>query len=200
VKIYLEYSTRLFLTLAIPAAFGLALLSQPLLKILTTSQYLAGSELVLLVAVGTIFLGIYQINMYIILLVQQTKWLPLMILSATVISVGVNVTLIPRIGIMGGAISTIASYSILATVVTVWAMKIISYRFDFKFLSKVIGASLVMALSLYFLKVNGVLGIILAVIAGTVIYGCALLLMRAFSAQDKLLAKQTLNGIIPRLH
>jgi O-antigen/teichoic acid export membrane protein len=200
VRIYLEYSTRLFLTLAIPAAFGLALLSQPLLKILTTSQYLAGSELVLLVAFGTIFLGIYEINMYIILLVQQTKWLPLMILGATVISVGINTTLIPRIGIIGGAIATIASYFVLAVIVTFWARKAISYRFDLKFLGKVIGASLVMALCFYFLKVNGVLEIIVVIIGGMVIYGCALLIMRAFSEQDKRLVKQTLNGIIPWLH
>jgi O-antigen/teichoic acid export membrane protein len=200
VRIYLEYSTRLFLTLAIPAAFGLALLSQPLLKILTTSQYLAGSELVLLVAIGTIFLGIYQINMYIILLVQQTKWLPLMILAATIISVGINATFIPRIGIIGGAIATIASYFVLAVIVTFWARKAISYRFDLKFLGKVIGASLVMALCFYFLKVNGVLEIIVVIIGGMVIYGCALLIMRAFSEQDKRLVKQTLNGIIPWLH
>jgi len=197
VRIYLEYSTRLFLTLAIPAAFGLALLSQPLLKILTTSQYLAGSELVLLVAFGTIFLGIYEINMYIILLVQQTKWLPLMILGATVISVGINTTLIPRIGIIGGAIATIASYFVLAAIVTVWAKKAISYRFDYKFLSKVMAAALVMALCLYFLDANGILGIILAVIVGTVIYGGALLLMRAFSEQDKRLVRETLTEIIP---
>lgn len=200
VRIYLEYSTRLFLILAIPAAFGLALLSQPLLKILTTSQYLAGRELVLLVAFGTIFLGIYEINMYVILLIQQTKWLPLMILGAAVISIGINATLIPRIGIIGGAIATIVSYFVLAVIVTFWARKAISYRFDFKFLGKVIMAALVMALCLYFLKVNGVLGIILAIIAGIVIYGCALLVMKAFSQQDKRLAKQTLSGIIPWLH
>jgi len=200
VRTYLEYSTKLFLTIAIPAALGLALLSQQLLQILTTSQYLAGSELVLLVAFGTIFLGIYQINMYIILLVKQTKWLPLMILGATVISVGINITLIPIIGIIGGAIATIASYFVLATIVTVWTRKAISYRFDLKFLIKVIAAALLMALCLYFLNAKSVLGIMIAIIAGTVIYGCALLLMRAFSQQDKRLVKQTISGIIPWLH
>jgi len=52
VKNYFEYSTKLFLTLAIPAALGLAILSQPLLKTLTTSAYLAGGGLVLLIAIG----------------------------------------------------------------------------------------------------------------------------------------------------
>ena len=120
-----------------------------------------------------------------------------MILGATVISVGINTTLIPRIGIIGGAIATIASYFVLAAIVTVWAKKAISYRFDYKFLSKVMAAALVMALCLYFLDANGILGIILAVIVGTVIYGGALLLMRAFSEQDKRLVRETLTEIIP---
>ena len=74
VKSYFEYAARLFLTLAIPSALGMFILSQPLLKILTTSEYLAGGVLVLLVAIGTIFLGIYQINVYIVLLAKKTKW------------------------------------------------------------------------------------------------------------------------------
>lgn len=200
VRLYLEYSTKVFLTMAIPAAVGLAVLSQPLLKILTTSGYLAGSELVLLVAFGTLFLGIYQINVYIILLVKQTKWMPLMILIAAIINVGINGALIPRIGILGGAISTIASYFVLAIVVTIWTRKAISYKFDLKFLGKVIIATLIMALCLCFFNANGILQITLAIITGMVIYGSALLLMRAFSAQDKHLVSQTLKGIIPRLH
>jgi len=76
VKNYFEYSTRLFLTLAVPAAVGLAVLSQPLLKVLATSEYLVGWKLVLMISTGTIFLGIYQINLYIIYLVKKPNGCP----------------------------------------------------------------------------------------------------------------------------
>jgi O-antigen/teichoic acid export membrane protein len=197
VKNYFEYSNKLFLTLAIPGAAGIAILSQPILTVLTTSQYLAGWELVLLVAIGTIFLGIYQNNAYIILLVKQTRWLPLMILVASATSLGVNFMLIPRIGILGAAISNIASYLVLAAIVSWWARKTINYHFDVKYLGKVIAATIMMSLCLYFLKTGGVWRIIAAIICGIIVFGIVLFVLRAFSRQDKILIKQTLGGRVP---
>jgi len=100
VKNYLEYCSRLFLTLAIPAAAGIALLSQPLLKILTTSQFLVGDVLVLLISIGTLFLGIYQINVNIVMLLKKTKLLPLLIGVSSIVSIVINVILIPRFGLI----------------------------------------------------------------------------------------------------
>lgn len=200
VKSYLEYSTKLFLTMAIPSSIGLFILSQPLLKLLTTSEFLVGGWLVLLIALSTIFLGIYQINVYIVLLVKQTKWLPLMILAASATSAGVNMVLIPRIGILGAAISSIAAYFLLAVIVSVWARKAVAYNIDFKYLGKVMAAALVMGSGMRFMQVDSVFSIILAVLAGLLLFGCALLLMRAFSGQDKRLIRQTLAMLIPILN
>ena len=73
VKNYLEYSTKLFLTFAIPGTAGLYLLAQPLLKSLATQEFIVSGEMVLLLALGIVFLGIYNINLYIIFLVQKTR-------------------------------------------------------------------------------------------------------------------------------
>jgi O-antigen/teichoic acid export membrane protein len=197
VKEYFEYSTRLFLTMAVPAAAGLAILSQPLLKLLTTTEYLVGWELVLLVAVGSIFMGIYLLNSYIILLIKQTRWIPAMILVASAISIGINIVLIPRIGILGAAVSNIASYFALAAIVTFWTRKVLDYRFDFKYLGKTGIAVAVMSICIYFFKVDSVIGIVLALIGGSAVFMAVLFLLRAFTDQDKRLVKQTLGGLIP---
>jgi O-antigen/teichoic acid export membrane protein len=190
VKNYFEYSIKLFLTLAIPAAAGLCILSQPLLKLLTTSEYMVGSGLVLLVAVGAIFSGIYGINVFIVYLLKQTKWLPLMIVAVSVTNVGLNLVLTPSIGIIGSAISNIISYFMLSLIVFVWARKRFKYDVDFRYLGKVIAATLGMALCLHYLKVGGVSGIILSTIVGITVFCIILLLLRAFSDQDKRLIKQ----------
>jgi len=195
---YFEYSTRLFFALAIPTAAGLYILSQPLLGILTTSEYMVGGSLVLLVALGTMLLGIYQINVYIILLVQQTKWLPLMIGVAAATNAGINIALIPKIGIMAAAISTIVSYFILAAIVTVWARRAIGYKMDLKFLGKVVGATVIMAFCLRFIPTNNVWELVLAIIAGAAIFALGLWLLRAFSAQDRRLIRETVSGMNPR--
>ena len=200
VKSYVEYSIRLFLTLAIPAAVALAILSQPLLSILTTSEYLAGLELVLVLSLGTIFFGLYLLNVDIILLVKQAKFRPFVIAAATSINIIMNIMLIPQIGIMGAGISNLASHFVLAVIVTIWARKIFTYDLDFKYLGKVMVAVLVMALCVYFIEANDVLGIITAVIIGLSIFGGTLFLMRAFTRQDRSLIRKVFQGLMPWLN
>ena len=176
------------------------MLSQPILKIITTSQYLAGWQLILLVSIGTIFFGLYQINVFLIYLAKKTKLIPLAAGMATLVNVGINYALVPKIGILGGAISTVAAYFILASIIFVWTKKIIVYNINFVFLGKVVFASVPMGLFLYYFKVNSALGILLAVIGGTAIFAISIFLLRTFSVQDKQLIKQTLTGLISRLH
>jgi O-antigen/teichoic acid export membrane protein len=199
VKNYLEYSTRLFLGLAVPATAGLYILSQPLLAILTTSEYVVGGSLVLLIAVGTILLGIYQMNVYIIVLVRQTKWLPLMIAVAAATNAGINLALIPRVGIMGAAISSIVSYLVLAAIVTLWARKAVAYRLDLGLTGKVVLATAIMGICLRFIPAGGASSLAIAVIAGSAVYGLALFLLKALSKEDRRLIREALSGVNPRL-
>ncbi len=199
VNIYLEYSTKIFLALSIPASLGLYALATPLLKILTTSQFAVGGEIILLVAFGTIFLGLYQINVYIILLVQRTKWIPLMTGFSSVANIILNIILIPKIGITGAAISTLISYFTLAVIVSYWARKEVNYHIDLKFLIKVITASIIMAifisiLSLLLVK-SGILQILLSVLLGSISYIVILFIFRAFSESEKKFIYSTYNDL-----
>jgi O-antigen/teichoic acid export membrane protein len=168
------------------------------LKSLTTTAYLVGWQLVLLIAIGGIFLGIYQINIYIMYLVKKTKWLPVLIAASSVTSVGINYLLIPRIGIMGAAISNIAAYFVLASTVSIWASKTIQYGIDLKHFAKVVAASTVMALCLHFLKIDNAQGIVLSVVIGAVVFGMILFLLGGLSFEDKQIIRQLIKGIIPR--
>ena len=199
VRNYFEYSTKLFLTLAIPAAVGIYILSQPLIAILATPEFMVGGGLVFLIALGTVLLGLWQINAYIILLVQQSKWVPFIVAIAALTNATINIVLIPKVGIVGAAISTIVSCFVLSAIVTIWARRAISYKMDFKFLSKVVVATLVMAFCLRFIQIGSPLSIVLAVIAGAAIFGLGLLLLRVFSKQDRRLIRETLAGLNPRL-
>lgn len=197
VKNYLEYSTKLFLTFAIPGTAGLYSLAQPLLKSLATQEFIVSGEMVLLLALGIVFLGIYNINLYIIFLVQKTRWIPLIIGLSAVISIVVNITLIPHIGIMGAAISKIISFFVLAAIVTVWAQRTLGYKIDLHYLLKLILASLIMIFCLKFINADNILEIVFSIITGATIFISLLLLLKAFSKDDKKLIKETfLNPIL----
>ncbi len=195
VRNYLEYSNKLFLALAIPGAAGLYILSQPLLGILTTPDYMAGGGLVLLIALAIILSGLFQINVFVILLVQKTKWLMPIIATAAVANIGVNLALIPLIGIIGAAISGVVSYLILAVAVIVWARKVIGFAIGIKFLTKVIIGASLMAVCVSFIQISGIFGIVAVAIAGVIIFSLWMWLVRAFSTEDWKLIKEIILGL-----
>jgi O-antigen/teichoic acid export membrane protein len=198
VKIYFQYSMKLFLALAVPAAGGLYILSKPLLGILTTSEFIVAGALVLLLAISGIFSGILLINEYLVYLQKRTGWLPLIYTIGAITNVVVNIVLIPKIGILGAAVSTVIANFVLSMIFTFWGRKIIDYKLDFKFFSKVVAATTVMTGCLWLIKVDGAVGIITLVVIGAVIYGLGLFLLRAFSKEDRILIKETLSGLIIR--
>ena len=185
VKTYLEYSTKIFLALAIPGAMIIYNLSFPLLNVLTTSKFSVSSSLILLIAIGTIFLGIYQINFYIICLIEKTKYVPFIIGISAFLNIILNIILIPKLGIMGAAISTIISYAILATIVLSWAKMEINYNLDYLFIFKIIVSSLLMTFIINFITISNSLEIILVAITGCILYIIFLFIFRTFSVSER---------------
>ena len=197
VKIYFVYSLRFFLTLAIPGLVGITVLSQPLLKLLTPEQFLAGKELVLVLTLGFILFGIYQINSTLILLDKRAKLLPIIVTIGAAANIVINIVFIPRIGIIGAAVSSCVSFFVLAFLSTLWVGKIVRYVFDFKYFGKVIASALAMLGCVFFLKGDNIGDIILVILVGATAYGGSLFLLRAFSNEDKRLAGRILASIVP---
>ncbi len=186
VKIYLEYSTKIFLFLGIPGSAGVYVLSKPLLVILSTSAFsVGGGMLTFLVALSTIFLGIYQINLYIIYLIERVKFMPIIVGLSALINILINIVLIPKIGIIGAAISTLVSYALLALIVLIWAKSSIGYKFDLIFISKVIVSSFLMLLIIQFIPVTNIITLVIAILVGTIVYVVFTLILKTFSSEDK---------------
>ena len=198
-RTYFEISLKFFLSLAIPSVVGLYVLAQPLIHFLTTSEYMVGGVLVLFVATGVLFYGIYNLNAYLIYLNQKQAWWLLIDSIGAFTNICINIVLIPKVGIIGAAISTFISFTILGIITSFWARKVIDYTISLKFLSKVVLAALLMGLCINFIKVSSILDIVLAVIAGIAIFGFGLFLMRAFSKQDIIWIKEKFSCSNPKL-
>jgi O-antigen/teichoic acid export membrane protein len=110
-----------------------------------------------------------------------------------------NLILIPRIGISGAALANCSAYAVLAVVTTIWAWKTLSFRFNLMYLGKVAAASAAVWLGLSFWPISGITGLVLGISTGSAIYVIALLLLRAFSEQDKQLVRGLLGNFIPSL-
>ena len=74
VRIFLKYSLKYFLLIAIPTVFGLSILSKPILIIISTSAIALNGYLVTpFVALSALLFGIYGIASEIIVLKKKTK-------------------------------------------------------------------------------------------------------------------------------
>lgn len=193
---YLEFSTKMFLTLAVPAAIGVAAVSQLLLKVLTTPDFLAGREIVFLLAMGAVFLGLFQININVVLVERYARWLPVVTCTAYLSSVIMNLILVPRFGILGAAISNCSSFFLIAAATTVWVRSTLPYRLSLPYLGKVAASAGFMLLGLMFFKVENFFQMILAIVGGFGVFGVGLVLFRGFSLKEGISLKKTITEIV----
>jgi O-antigen/teichoic acid export membrane protein len=120
---------------------------------------------------------------------------------AAMTSVIMNVVLVPRVGILGAALSNCASYLVLAATALVLSRRDLHYSFNALFFGKVVAATVVMVVCMNVLKMNNTLtGTMIKVAAGGAAFVASLLLLRAFSVQDRQLVIQMLGNSGARLH
>jgi O-antigen/teichoic acid export membrane protein len=111
--------------------------------------------------------------------------MPVIVLLGALLNIILNVVLIPVMGIMGAAVSTICAYALLALIVLLWARKEIGYSINGFFLSKIIIVSILMYLILQMFPINTILDLILVIFTGLLIYSSGVFLIQAFSEEEK---------------
>jgi O-antigen/teichoic acid export membrane protein len=103
-----------FTALASFAALGLGALSTDVFRILLTPEFEPGRFVTPFSAFAYVLYGIYTILSTGLNLESQTRRLPLIMGATAATNVVLNLLLIPRLGYMGAAVSTILSYGMLA--------------------------------------------------------------------------------------
>ena len=88
------------------------------------------AKVTVVVAYASTLYGVYYMVVSAIFLVRRTALLPVLTILAGAVNVGLNVALIPRIGIMGAAWATLGGYAVLAVVTTWYARRVYPLRLD----------------------------------------------------------------------
>jgi O-antigen/teichoic acid export membrane protein len=134
VKYILEKGQNLFLYFAIPITCGLVFLYPDIVAIMAGDNFIIDRQLVLLIALGHIFLGIYSINGYIVDLSQKTMLFLIVLIISASINMILNFILIPIIGLQGAALSTFFAYFVQAIVIYFISQKLVSFKIDIDYL------------------------------------------------------------------
>ncbi|MFA5029976.1 MAG: oligosaccharide flippase family protein [Patescibacteria group bacterium] len=171
VKQYLFYSLKYFLILAIPSVFGLALLSKPLLTALSNADIAEKAYVITpFVAVATLLYGLIIILSEVVGLVKKTIIIAKGWVIGAVLNIGLNLIIIPYLGIFGAALTTFFSYSVVFVFLFLKSRRLIQYRFDMKSVIKSIAISTVFFPIIMLLQPNTLLSIFSSVILCFVVY------------------------------
>lgn len=147
VKKILSYSLKYFLAVGIPAVFGLSFLSEQILLILSTPEIASkGYQITPFVALSALIFGVFIIFEKVIYLEKKTKTIGKIWMFAAVLNLGLNILIIPYIGIIGAAGTTLLSFIVGLCLIAYYSSKYLKFDVNFRFISKSLFASILMSL------------------------------------------------------
>jgi O-antigen/teichoic acid export membrane protein len=180
-KNYFKYSVKYLMMIAIPSAFGLSILAKPLLQILTTPEFVPGSEIVPYVAFGAVVFCFYHIGVYVIQLAGKTELVLILLSSGAGLNIVLNIILIPRLGILGAALATLIAFAIVGVITMIVSRRLFKFDIDIIAIVKTVFASAVMATCVWLIGPDSIAMVVVSIVVGAVIYFGVLILIKTLS-------------------
>lgn len=181
----LEYSTKYFLLISIPAVFGLSILSLPILIVLSTPEIAQHSyQITIFTAISVLFIGLTSIFSNVLIFKNKTKIIGTIWTLAALLNFGLTIILVHYIGLIGAATATLIGYIFIFVIITHYSLNEFKIDFEILFIIKSIIASFIMSLLIYFFNPTGILNILMVIMASAVIYFVILILLKGITLKE----------------
>jgi O-antigen/teichoic acid export membrane protein len=174
---YLKYGLKYLMMVSIPAAFGLSVLAGQFVQILSKPEFAPGSRVVPLVAFGGVIFCLYMIGVYVIHVANKTRITVWLLSTAALLNVGLNVVLIPRMGIMGAGVATLVAYSVLGLLTLGVTRRFLKFDLSLPFVAKSIASSGMMALCIWLLDPQSEWSVLASIVLGAAVYFIVLIVV-----------------------
>lgn len=132
-------TTKWIFSLTYPLFLVLVLFPRPVLGFLFGTEYVVGAVALQILVIGFFFHTFLGLNASTLLSLGETKYLMGTSIATSLVNIGLNIALVPRMGIMGAALATSASLVLLNVLVS--SKCYLSYRihpFTRKYLSPIL--------------------------------------------------------------
>jgi O-antigen/teichoic acid export membrane protein len=188
-KKVLTYSNKLPLLVCIPTVFGYAVLYDPILRIITGEAIRVSVLLIPIICIGYIFYYIGSYYSSVFSLVKKTKYTTAGYSIGAIANIAGNICLVPVIGIMGAAITTMLTFLIQMAYFMIKSKKFYDIALKWDFLWKCILGSVLMYLLLMVLKpllanYGDLLLIVCSILIGACVYFAILYLLGVFKKEE----------------
>ncbi len=188
-KEFLSSTTGLYIAIALPAVVGMSLLYEEITTVLLEEQYHIGADILPIICSAIFFYGIQQRYQSGIHFFKKTVYITYSIVLASIMSVVLNIILIPIYGYKGAAISMLVAYFFMAVYMIIYSRKLIKWRFPVLITLKSIVSTFVLALGLvaipFHLVTNNLyLNLFVKVAVGAGIYFLLMFLLKAYDTKS----------------
>jgi O-antigen/teichoic acid export membrane protein len=195
VRTIMTYSLKYYIGIALPCVFALSVLSKPILLVLTTQQIATNGYLVTpFVAAGTALFGVYAVLVQIIALKKKTAIMGTIWMLCAALNFGLNLVLIPYLGLIGAALTTFLAFLLAFVLTTLYSFRYFKFDVNGGFIVKSVFGSGMIALFLLLWNPSGLLSIILSIALAAAIYLTILFALRGFTIQESKLIYNIYKG------
>jgi O-antigen/teichoic acid export membrane protein len=181
-----KYAIKYFLLLAIPAFFGLSILSKPILTILSTPELAEQGYLVTpFIAFSMVLTGLGGVAIGKSLYLAKKTHISMMnglIVAGT--NFGLNMLLIPTMGIIGAAIATMAAFLAGSVFGFYFAFKYFDFDIDWLSLAKILIASIIMSIIIINFHPVTIMELLFTILVGLVTYVAIIVLLKTINKDE----------------
>ncbi len=128
-------------------AAGLTAVADDVVRLMTTPDFYGAAKVVPWIGAGVVFQGIYLLTSIGLNITKQTKYYPIATGVAAIASVGANLVLIPRFGVMGAACSNTLAYAVLAATAMRFSQRAYPMRYEWRRIAQILGAGAVVCIA-----------------------------------------------------
>ncbi len=175
---FISKITRITLFLVIPILFGFGILSKDIMVVLASEKFIESGRLIPLIIPGTVLWGLSPLFAAGLYIQKKTATMTQIVMLGVTINVGMNLLLIPVMGMMGAALATLVSYTVLSGILVWVSSKTLHVSLSLKPILVSLAASLVMTGTLAMFGITSNLLFLAAkIILGTLIYASIVVLI-----------------------
>jgi O-antigen/teichoic acid export membrane protein len=193
------YSTflRWYSILVIPAIVGLSLLAFPLLRFISTAKIAEqGAMLIPILAFAFSLQGLEFSLTYPLAAAEKTNLIGGITVVAVIANLGLNLVLIPTVGIIGAAFATVVAFAIRSGLLFYYADSLLDISFPTKGFRDCTVATLVMITGLFVLPVNSWFWkLVFYPMVGIVIFGLSFTLISGFTREEREFIREKVSGL-----
>jgi O-antigen/teichoic acid export membrane protein len=178
-------STRWLIAISLAALIGLQSIGSDGIMIITREMPESSNWVLLFVGIGAVMMSITRTINLIQNVNKKTKVIGSLWVGAALINLIANIILIPKIGILGAAFSTLFSYLFLFLMSAGLVFKEIKMLFNLSFFVKLMISLSIMWLTINIHSVTSWQNLMITIVLGSVVFICSFLLLNPFITEKE---------------